>query len=84
MAKPKKEKELEIKKAEGSSRYMILRSTGERVLDMGEYKAKNSNHSYREILLPYNDVQMRTRKNLDKCHHHLIVRAEKLDTIKEK
>lgn len=62
------------------SKGLYLLSTGQPVIDMGRFKVSKSGHEYREVLVPYNETEMRCRSNLDKRHHHLIIRSEKLGT----
>jgi len=65
------------------SKDLCLASTGVRVIDMGIFKVAKSSHTYREVLVPYTEIEMLNRKNLNKRHHHLIIRTENLKTIEK-
>jgi len=65
------------------SKDLCLASTGVRVIDMGIFKVEKTSHTYREVLVPYTEIEMLNRKNLKKQHHHLVIRTEKLKTIEK-
>jgi hypothetical protein len=65
------------------SKNLYLLSTGQPVIDLGKIRIGKSDHDYREVLVPYTEAEMRNRKftKLQKTHHRLVVRAEKVGTL---
>jgi len=60
---------------------LVLLRTGQHVIDLGEIRAKGN--VYREVLVPYTEQEFLNRSNLNKRHHRLIIRIEKLESPKE-
>ena len=58
-------------------------STGQPVVDLGKVRIGKSDNEYREVLVPYTETELAHRRlsKMNKTHHRLVVRAEKVGAL---